>query len=402
MRIAGSSSRIGDILVDVGVPPHGAETRPWRTNGRRAEIAEYSASIPPSIAGLRISVSSATDRLCRQAALEVSLLERQFGRQVATLEPFMLRTEAIASSRIEEELTTVDQLARAEAGIPASRSARTVKGAIDSIVRLTDGAAEGITLESVLAAHAPLMANDREECFSAGTLRTVQNWIGGSNRSPQGALHVPPEPTRVPGLMADLLEFTARTDLDPIVESAIAHAQFESIHPFSDGNGRIGRALINAVWRYRLLTTSMAVPVASAIVVDRDAYFAHLDSYRAGAVEPFIVYLADCTVRASREAALSATRLLELPARWRAEHSWRSDSTAFALLDQLPQFPLVNADDVARLTGASTARVYRALHALEDRGILRRITESRRHMTWAAADVLDEAEIMLDRLRFSA
>jgi Fic family protein len=383
------------------VPPHEYETLPWASRtGRRPEIDTYEASIPPRIADLDLSVSGSLLTATRSAAVDVGVLEQRFAHQVATLEPFLLRTEAIASSRIEEELTTVDQLARAQHGIRAPRTARTVKGAIDGLTLLVDRAARGIALDDVLAAHRPLMADDPEEKWHAGTVRTVQNWIGGSNRSPRGAVHVPPAPGRLPTLMADLIDFLRRTDLDPVLQAAVAHAQFESIHPFTDGNGRVGRSLINAIWRYRGMTTQMAVPVASAIVADRERYFALVNDYRSGAVEPFVAYLADATARATREATVSAERLLALPSAWREMVHPRSDSAAAELLDLLPRHPVVDATDVARLTGASTARAYAAIERLEEAGVLRRITESRRDMTWAAGDVLDEADLMVDRLRF--
>ncbi|MBF5083633.1 Fic family protein [Quadrisphaera sp. INWT6] len=91
------------------------------------------------------------------------------------------------------------------------------------------------------------MADDPYERHDAGKLRVVQNWTSGSDRSPLGAVHVPPAPGRVPELMDDLVAFMRRTDLDPVVQSAVAHVQFASIHPFHDGNGRLGRSLINAV-----------------------------------------------------------------------------------------------------------------------------------------------------------
>ncbi|MDQ0425596.1 MULTISPECIES: Fic family protein [Cellulomonas] len=384
-----------------GVPPHESETLPWvPASGRRAEISTYEASIPPLIADVVVEVGREALESARAAAVEVGVLEATYADQVATLEPFLLRTEAIASSRIEEELTTVDQLARAQYGIRAPRSARTVKGAIDGLTLLIDRATDGIALGDVLAAHRPLMADDPEEKWDAGRLRSVQNWIGGSNRSPRGALHVPPTPARVPDLMADLIRFLRRTDLDPVVHAAVAHAQFESIHPFTDGNGRVGRTLVNALWRYRGMTRRMAVPVASAIVAERDTYFRLVNDYRTGEVEPFVAFLADATTRAAREAAVSAARLAALPAQWRETVRARSDSAAVALLDVLPRHPVVDASDVARLTGVSTARAYAAIERLEDAGVLRRITESRRDMAWAAGDVLDEADVMVDRLRF--
>lgn len=383
------------------VPPHGSETLPWTSShGRRAEIATYDASIPPLIADLAVDVDPGVLEVARRAAIEVAVLEATYADQVTTLEPFLLRTEAIASSRIEEELTTVDQLARAQYGLRAPRTARTVKGAIDGLTLMIDRAGDGIDLDDVLAAHRPLMADDPEEKWDAGRLRTVQNWIGGSNRSPRGAVHVPPAPDRVPALMDDLVAFLRRTDLDPVVQAAVAHAQFESIHPFTDGNGRVGRTLVNALWRYRRLTRRMAVPVASAIVVERDTYFRLVNDYRTGQVEPFVVFLAEATSRAAREAAVSAARLVALPQKWREIVRPRTDSAAAALLDHLPGHPVVDASDVARLTGASTARAYAAIERLEEAGVLRRLTESRRDVAWAAGDVLDEADVMVDRLRF--
>jgi Fic family protein len=385
---------------DAHVPAHEREVLPWvPRSGRRSEIEEYTASIPPLIAGLPLTASPDLSDVTRSALVDIAVLERTYADQVATLEPFLLRTEAIASSRIEEELTTVDQLARAQHGINAPRTARTVKGAIDGLSLLVARSADGIHLDDILAAHRPLMADHPEEKWEAGTLRTVQSWIGGSNRSPLGAVHVPPPPERVPELMSDLVVFLRRTDVDPILHAAVMHAQFESIHPFTDGNGRVGRSLINAVWRYRRVTTSMAVPVASAIVADREHYFDLVNSYRTGDVEPFAAYLADATSRAATEAAVSAERLLTLPERWRERVRPRSGSAAAALLPLLPGRPIVDAHDVMTMTGASQARAYAAIERLVDAEVLRPITQSRRDMTWAAGEVLDEADLMVERLR---
>lgn len=388
-------------MPDLGIPRHDHETLPWVSrSGRRAEIDEYDASIPPRIAELRLTPSSSLLEASHGARVAIGVLERAFAGQVAALEPFLLRTEAIASSQIEEELTTVDQLARAQHGIRAPRTARTVKGAIDGLALLVARADEGVELDDILAAHRPLMADDPEEKWDAGRLRTVQNWIGGSNRSPRGAVHVPPAPERVPGLMDDLIAFVRRTDLDPVVQAAVAHAQFESIHPFTDGNGRIGRSLINAVWRYREVTRAVAVPVASAIVADRERYFQLVNDYRDGDVEPFTAYLADAAARATEAATVSAERLTALPDQWRERAHPRTGSAVAALLPLLVSRPVVDASDVARLAGVSTARAYAAIERLVEAEVLRPITESKRDMTWAAGEVLDEADLMVDRLRF--
>ena len=117
-----------------------------------------------------------------------------------------------------------------------------------------------IELAAITSAHEALMQDDTIEASYAGRLRDMQNWIGGSDYSPRGALYVPPPPATVQGYMDDLLAFANRDDLPALVQAAIAHAQFESIHPFTDGNGRIGRALINTVLRRRKATTRVVVP----------------------------------------------------------------------------------------------------------------------------------------------
>jgi len=382
------------------VPPHDTEVLPYTSSsGRRSEIDTYTASIPPMIADLPLHSTPELDDASRAAQVDIGVLERAYAGQVSALEPFLLRTEAIASSQIEEELTTVDQLARAQHGIRAPKTARTVKGAIDGLTLMVERAADGIELDDILAAHRPLMAGDVEEKWDAGRLRTVQNWIGGSQRSPLGAVHVPPAPARVPALMDDLIAFMRRTDIDPVLHAAVAHAQFESIHPFTDGNGRVGRSLINGLWRYRRVTTSMSVPVASAIVADRDHYFDLVNAYREGEVVPFALYLAGAASRAVREAEVSARRLVELPELWRDRVRPRAGSAAAALLPLLVSRPIVDVHDVMRLTGASQTRAYAAIERLVEAGVLRPITESRRDMTWAAGEVLDEADLMVDRLR---
>lgn len=389
------------LTPPTGIPPHDHETLPWKpSSGRRPEIDTFEATIPPFISELDVTVSPDIAEACRQAVIDVGVLEGRYAGQVSTLEPFLLRTEAIASSRIEEEITTVDQLARAQYGIKAPKTARTVKGAIDGLTLLVDRAGDGVDLEDILAAHRPLMADDVQERWDAGSLRRVQNWIGGSNRSPRGAVHVPPAPERVPELMDDLVAFMRRTDLDPVVQAAVAHAQFESIHPFTDGNGRVGRSMINALWRYRGVTRHMAVPVASAIVADRDRYFELVNTYRRGDCEPLVAFLADATSRSVAEATVSAERLIALPDQWAQTVRPRAGSAAAVLLPLLPRHPIVDATDVMRLTGASQPRAYAAIERLEEAGVLRRITESKRDMAWAAGDVLDEADLMVDRLRF--
>ena len=221
----------------------------------------------------------------------------------------LARTEAVASSRIEDEHADLDDYARAVVGSRANGSATLMVAATAAIRRMQDDATDGtVTASSILRAHHDLLRDDPVDGRDAGRWRTVQNWIGGG-RSPRLAAYVPPPPELVPGAMDDLLAFVARDDVHPVAQAAIAHAQFESIHPFTDGNGRIGRALIGAVLRRRGITTAVTAPVATVLVADRARYFDHLVRYRSGAVHDFVADLAIAVGTACDEAALTALLL---------------------------------------------------------------------------------------------
>jgi Fic family protein len=175
----------------------------------------------------------------------------------------LLRAESVASSRIEGLVLSQRRLARAEAEEADARdeTARSVLGnvvAMEHAVALGAGA-KPLRLKDVLDIHRVLMLATTTPRI-AGELRERQNWIGGNAYNPGRADFVPPPPEHVKGLMNDLVAFMNRTDLPPVVQAAIAHAQFETIHPFADGNGRVGRALIHVVLRRRGLAPRSSRP----------------------------------------------------------------------------------------------------------------------------------------------
>ncbi|HEY8717497.1 Fic family protein [Pengzhenrongella sp.] len=320
---------------------------------------------------------------------------------MASLGDFLLRTESVASSRIERVDATMDNLAKAVVGIKAPPEAHSMIAATRALTAMVTAAGDKgrIELDDILDAHRRLMHEDPVDGQYAGNLRTMQNWIGGSNYSPRDAVHVPPSPEMVPDLMTDLVRFVNRRDMPALTQAAIAHAQFESIHAFTDGNGRIGRALINAVLRRRGVTSRAIIPVASVMVADVDRYFSLVNAYRDGAAGPFVSYLANATLRASQEARVSAVELAAMPARWHERVHARRGSAAAKLIDVLLEHPALDAQTAALLTGASTSSTYTAIEQLAAADVLHPITQSKRNLAWAATDVMDEIESLNARLR---
>lgn len=392
-------------------PPHELETRAWSTSrdaldrgGRRPPIedrrlAEIRVSIPPTIRDLTPVLSAGTVGALDEATAAVSRLDAGAAGELGALSGFLLRSESVATSKIERIDANLDDIARASVGKEAGNDARQTVAAAEAITGLIDGGSQGLGLEDLLTAHRRLLRDDPIERRFAGELRTQQSWIGGSDFTPRNADYVPPNHERVASAVDDLLAFAHRTDMPPLAQAAIVHAHFESIHPFTDGNGRIGRALINAVLRFRGLTERVAVPVASVMLADTEAYFEMLTAYRDGDADGMAQYLAVAAASASYEAEVSAAALSEMPDRWRsaAGHP-RSGSSAAALIDNLLVSPVLTYKIAAGLAATSDRAAFSALDRLTDARVITEITGHRRDRVWMATDVFDELDRLQDRI----
>ncbi|MBX3315026.1 MAG: Fic family protein [Actinobacteria bacterium] len=391
-------------------PPHDVEVVPWRQtfrSGTKSDrtLSEVEVAIPPMIAETPLKVSGSLVAEAESAMQEIFALDRAHGDVLAPLGLLLLRTESVASSKIERIEAGLDDYARALHGNRSNPSATSMVAATGALTRLLDvvGGEGAVTSASLTDAHRVLMADDPYEAAQAGRFREVQNWIGGSDHSPRSALYAPPPAGRVVGLMTDLVTFSNRSDLPVLVQGAIAHAQFESIHPFTDGNGRIGRALINAVLRVRRTTTGVVVPIASALVVQRDRYFDDLTAYRDGRAGPIVTSMVRAAGIAAHESRRSATELAEIPDRMRdAVGRVRRGSAVAVLLAALPTHPILSADDASDLTGVVDSSLYSAIGRLEAAGVLRSLTDRKRGQVWGATQILDEIEDLSLRIAAAA
>jgi Fic family protein len=321
--------------------------------------------------------------------------------QSRALARFMLRSESVASSRIERITASSEDFARALNGSKANKSAISMVAATTALHQMIDavGTTGQITLDGILRAHYSLMADDEVEGRYAGSIRSEQNWIGGNDRSPANAFYIPPPPELVPELMADLMIFLNRDDIPTLLQAAIGHAQFESIHPFGDGNGRIGRTLISAVIRRRGVARNTVIPLASGILALRDRYVQSLNEYRMGSAEQIATMIASSARIAAVEAGRTIDVLRGLPERWQTELGARSMSSAARLLPILFDDPVMNAAALEDALGGSQASTYAAIARLEASGIVREITGRKRDRVWAAVDVLAELDALDARIQ---
>ena len=377
------------------------ETRSWPSDpsapGGRAErrAFSYRAFVPNPIADLQMALPSNVAAAVSSAERAVDALNRDPPR-LASLEVLarrLLHAESVASSRIEGLVLSQRRLARAEAESAAARdeTARSVLGNVAAMEHAVALGAEAqpVRLEDVLGIHRLLLLATTTPQI-AGQLRERQNWIGGNAYNPGRADFVPPPHEYVKELMADLVAFMNRTDLPPAVQAAIAHAQFETVHPFADGNGRVGRALIHVVLRRRGLALRYVPPVSLVLAADAKAYVAGLTAFREDRSTDWILVFAQALQRAAVEASELALRLAELQEKWRERAGRpRRHSSAEALIVQLPAHPIVTVATAQNLLGRSKQAVNEAIGVLAERGVLHPITLARRNRAWEARELFE-------------
>lgn len=393
-------------VTDLHWPPHGSETLPWQQQVRGGTkedrmLRSVDATIPPLIHKLDYMPPLPVVLTTEKALLAVAQADTDAEGHSAALSRFMVRSESVASSKIERITASAVDYAKAIAGNKGNASATSMVAASAAMHELitTVGERGRFEFDDLTRAHRALMADDSREADYAGRLRDMQNWIGGSDHSPRGALHVPPAPERVDGLMADLIGYLNRDDVPVMVQAAIGHAQFESIHAFTDGNGRIGRALVSAVLRRRGVTRNAVVPLASGLLARRDDYFASLGSYRLGDPAPLIELFARSACAAAECSRDTIARLKVMPDEWVAELKPRAGSAAAALITAFYDHPVMGSDEIEARSGSVASQAYRAIDQLVDAGFIQEVTGRKKDRVWAAAEVMAELDDLDRRIQ---
>ena len=364
--------------------------------GRKGGAGRYRAFVPDPVGDFEPQLSAATSALSERAGAAVRELNAS-GAELLPLEGLgrqLLRSEALASSAIEGLQLSHRRLARAEVeGKAGDFLAQEVLGnarAMEAAVGIGREARD-LDVDDVRAIHRALAIAPPLDRI-AGQIRESQGWIGGA--SPLHAAFVPPPHDRLPALMSDLCDFMNRDDVSPVAQAAIAHAQFETIHPFGDGNGRVGRCLVHVLFERRGIAPRYVPPVSLVLGADKDAYVAGLEDFRADEVDRWVAQFARAVEDATEHAKAFSADVTDLQAKWiRRAEPMRADSTARAIVGHLPSYPIVTAAIVEKLTGRSRVAAINGLDHLARAGILTRRRNQRKGDSWEAKELFS----LLDR-----
>lgn len=391
--------------ADQAWPPVEYETLQWESRvaaggmslQRWAQLSgPFEASVPPFIAGRAIPLSAELIGIVADATAELSRFDAEVGGVPAPLSSILLRSESASSSQIENLTSGARAIAEAEIGERVRGNATEIVGNVHAM-QAAVALADDISTDTIIRMQRALLEHTHPQL--TGRYRQEQVWIGASASSPRGASFVPPAAVRVPAAMDDLVTFAREVQPLALAQIAVAHAQFETIHPFPDGNGRTGRALVQSMLRRSGITRSTAVPISGGLLVEREGYFDALGAYRSGDVAPIVRVFGEAAYLATANGRVLTDDLLRAREQWvRQLTGVRRDAAAHRVLDLALSQPALTAEIVATHLGVSLQTAYTALTTLVDREVLQPARSQKRNQVWLAGAVLAALDSFAERM----
>ncbi len=387
----------------------------WASNGsgmsrRQRASGVYYWYLPDRLNDMPIQLDADVVGDVVRAEVALASCKSRSPRGLEGIARLMLRSEAVSSSQIEGLVIGGKRLMRAELQEMDPKNVRYDERAAEILANIhaaeegirIAGTQDAITMETLRAIHRALFSGTRLEDWG-GTVRDVQNWVGGGGTNPLSAEFVPPAPQEVPALLEDLVAFANRMDVSAVVQAALCHAQFETIHPFIDGNGRVGRALIQVCLMRRGVVGAAVPPVSLALATQRLDYYASLSKYqhhtddaaRHEAINDWVSFFSGAVVQACADMERIADDMESLRLAWRGRlGSVRSDSTLERMLYQLQAMPYFTVKTMMRAGVGSKQSVSNAVRRLVDAKIAVQTNRGKRERVFEVPEMFEQFNIV--------
>jgi len=357
-------------------------------------VAFVPAPLPPKLdwTPRLIRVLSDADRLIGKLAGEGGRLPNPH----ILMRPFLQR-EAVLSSKIEGTQATLGELLAAEAGVAVDRSPDDLREVGNYVVALEHGILRlkelPLCVRIIRELHEKLMTGVRGQQATPGRFRKIQNWIGKPGSTLATASFIPPPPDEVETCLAAWEKFLHESELPPLVTIALAHYQFEAIHPFLDGNGRVGRLLISLFLIERqILPTPLLYLSAFFEAARRDYYDGLRGVSERGAWNEWLEYFLQGVARMSEDALSRAARINSKLIEWQKKVAGDSTNAPLRVVELLAANPFITAKGAAEKLGVAFTTAQRAIERLERLGIVKQSGDAKRDRVYCANALLEILE----------
>lgn len=347
--------------------------------------AEYLAAIPLKIEGIEIDLTKEIQLLLDEVLVAITRFDAIQQEKKYSFPALLLRSESAASSQIENLTSSVRNIALAELNVKAPHNAKLIFGNVKAM-------REGIKSDSdidkdvIKEIHKTLIEPSGEDF--GGHFRDEQVWIGGNSYSPHDALFVPPVADRLDEYLDDIISFSKREDINPIVKTALFHAQFETIHPFVDGNGRTGRTLIHRMLKAEQILLSVTLPVSSDLLANIDSYMSAIKEYQNGDPLPIIVQISEALKLAVNIGTKISQKIDKTLDRWLTRIDQRRNKNLVNLLYLLVENPVVNSQLASEKMGISIRTANNLLNKAKENQIIRQVGTERRGIYYQSDEII--------------
>jgi Fic family protein len=363
---------------------------PYISNTQRKKIkATYESALPLKIATL----DAALNKELASSVDEVLVLMARFDAIQSTSKfgfpALLLRSESAASSQIEKLTSGIRNVVLAELSNKAPKNAQLIAGNVAAMRKAFELSNE-ISVPNILQIHKALILPSGEDF--AGKIRDEQVWIGGGASSPHGAIFVPPHHSRIAEYLNDLIAYSKRTDINPIIKAAIIHAQFETIHPFIDGNGRTGRVLLHNVLKLEKVLLTVTLPISAGLLYHVKNYMSALRDYQHGDPLPIIAQITKA-IELAVQIGFAVTRKVEtIIGAWEEIITEKKTASIWKMVHLLADQPVVNAKYISGKLGITERAARDVLARAEGYGILRKFGNEQRGLFFQADAIIEVME----------
>lgn len=366
-----------------------------RPHGRRVRLAGgYSAyvpaALPPPIAWderLAAALSDA-DRAIGRLAGE----GRRLPNPDVLIRPF-LRREAVLSSRIEGTQATLGELLASEAGVAVERSPADLREVANYVAALEYGIERlstlPLSLRLVRELHEKLLRDVRGDVATPGEFRRSQNWIGPPGSTLTDASYVPPPPDELMACLGAWEKYLNESSMPPLVQAALAHSQFEAVHPFLDGNGRVGRLLITLLLMAKDVLPQPLLYLSAYFEVTRPEYYARLLAVtERGEWEEWLAYFFAAVAHQAEDAVGRIQRIEDLMQHWRQRLDKAPSRLPDRALGLFAENPFWTINRIADRLEVAFTTAQRAVDRLESAGIVTLTGQAKRNRVYCARGIL--------------
>ncbi|GEM_PF-1570643 len=347
---------------------------------------KYLSAVISDLSDVTIHLDTETQRLLQDTIEELSKLDGFLKDKGLFFPMLLLRTEALSSSQIEHYNSSNRNIALAQLHHHKNKQANIISANLNALIQSLYQT-ETISLESILKVHHSLLFDSNPE--EAGKIRDVPNWIGQSQVSPQEADYVPPYPTYLELNLKQLFQFVQRTDLHPLVVASFAHAYFESIHPFSDGNGRTGRVLIQMILHHSGFLDYVTIPISVGLVKNPNNYVNALNVFREGNYNEIIIQICQAALNVVPKVYHALNEIQNIKVSWIQKINTRSDSFIWKIIDEIIAQPVIDISYLVQKFNMNDQAARNNVDILLNQNILSKMNDSKRNVVYFSKEILD-------------